>query len=214
MCPDFHWYAYVKQIGKSIQIAWAALWISRPLKTNSFVLSLLSSEMETVRESPLGQLLRWITGNRIFLYSEERTGFSLDSKQIKWKTALSRNGTDCLSGNRASRSSEVLPSSTAHARLHPPRSQEMVENLIVDWYGPQDPSNPRNWSSSKKKRAAFIIWCGLIHSLFVQWTSLWHNHHLAYIHLLCIVDHPSTCRLKGEVPIIGAFYRSYNHTSI
>lgn len=31
--------------------------------------------METIREAPFGQLVRWISGNRVFLYPEERHDF-------------------------------------------------------------------------------------------------------------------------------------------
>lgn len=33
-----------------------------------------------------------------------------------------------------------------------------AENITVGWYGPKDPENPRNWSSSYKALVAGLIW--------------------------------------------------------
>jgi len=123
--------------------------------------------METFRESPLGQILRWISSNTLFLYPEERPGFTFDPEQMKWKSALAQNENQYLARYRASGSSEGLSCSTAHVRLDSPHRQETMGKLIVDWYGPEDQSNPRNWSPLKKKGVALIIWCDFTHSYFV-----------------------------------------------
>lgn len=109
--------------------------------------------MDTVRESPLGQLLREITGNRILLYPEEKPGFvpskSAETKyQIESKQSL--DGNSIITPALTSDFPPDVNSDGAHTR-------DETKN-IVDWYGPDDPANPRNWSLWKKRFVTFQIW--------------------------------------------------------
>ncbi|KAJ6185170.1 hypothetical protein N7519_006471 [Penicillium mononematosum] len=108
--------------------------------------------MDTIRESPLGQLLRAITGNKILLYPEEKPGFVLPAN-------LEEKGHPIESDHSLSDS----PITPAPASYFPPganseggHTQDDTNN-IVGWYGPNDPSNPRNWSSWKKRLVTFQI---------------------------------------------------------
>ncbi|CDM38175.1 hypothetical protein DTO013E5_8720 [Penicillium roqueforti] len=108
--------------------------------------------MDTVRESPLGQLLREITGNRILLYPEEKPGFvpskSAETKyQIESKQSL--DGNSIITPALTSDFPPDVNSDGAHTR-------DETKN-IVDWYGPDDPANPRNWSLWKKRFVTFQI---------------------------------------------------------
>jgi DHA1 family multidrug resistance protein-like MFS transporter len=109
--------------------------------------------MDTIRESPLGQLLRAITGNRILLYPEEKPGFVLPAN-------LGQKGHPVESDQSLSDS----PITPAPASYFPPGANsegghvQDEANNIVGWYGPDDPSNPRNWSSWKKRLVTFQIW--------------------------------------------------------
>jgi len=97
--------------------------------------------MDILRESPLGQLLRAITGNRILLYPEEKPGFVRSNSE---ETRYQIEPKQSLGGDSA-----IIPTSyAAHAE----------NEYIVDWYGPDDQSNPRNWSSGKKRFVTFQIW--------------------------------------------------------
>ena len=44
--------------------------------------------MDTIRDAPFGQLLRWLTGNRVFLYPEERPDFVLPESLANLDTKL------------------------------------------------------------------------------------------------------------------------------
>ena len=85
--------------------------------------------MDTVRESPLGQLLRAITNNRILLYPEEKPGFAPSGSAETTYQIESKRG---LGGNSAitpAPTSDFPPdahSDGAHAR-------DETKN-IVDWY--------------------------------------------------------------------------------
>ncbi|KAJ5431820.1 Major facilitator superfamily domain general substrate transporter [Penicillium cf. griseofulvum] len=97
-------------------------------------------DMEIVRESPLGQFLRAITGNWILLYPEEKPGFVPSTpEETKYQIEVKQS------------IGSVSAIMTTSYRAH-------VENeYIVDWYGADDPLNPRNWSSWKKRFVTFQI---------------------------------------------------------
>ncbi|KAG9005774.1 hypothetical protein FRB94_001186 [Tulasnella sp. JGI-2019a] len=50
--------------------------------------------------------------------------------------------------------------------LNPVEEVEISEHIIVDWYGPDDPANPRNWSSGKRHFVLGII-CVLTFSIYM-----------------------------------------------
>lgn len=102
--------------------------------------------MDTVRDAPLGQLVRWVTGNRVLLHPEEDPKFTLE-----------RTSTEGLSTeeskprfNSPSRSLDVF-SDNLDLQGEKPKH-------VVNWYGPNDPSYPRNWSKLKKSLVALQIW--------------------------------------------------------
>lgn len=109
--------------------------------------------MDTVRESPLGQFLRAITGNRILLYPEEKPGFVSSNPE---ETRYQIESKQSLGGDSA-----ITPAPTSYfppgANSDGTHAQDETKN-IVGWYGPEDPSNPRNWSSWKKRFVTFQIW--------------------------------------------------------
>lgn len=49
------------------------------------------------------------------------------------------------------------PPTLTRGHLSPPSSTSDDHILAVDWDGPNDPENPRNWSFSKKWRAILIV---------------------------------------------------------
>lgn len=110
--------------------------------------------MDTVRESPLGQLLRAITGNRVLLYPEEKPGFvtSADPDETRHQVESKQS----LGGDSAIPPAPTLdsPPDSSSDGLH---AQDEIKN-IVDWYGSDDPANPRNWSTWKKRFVTFQIW--------------------------------------------------------
>ncbi|KAK6439678.1 GTPase-activating protein [Oleoguttula sp. CCFEE 5521] len=86
-----------------------------------------------IRDTAFGQLVRLLTRKRIFQYDEERTDVPspYDSANVIEKNEYPSRAPDSDSTD--------LPELEKHAN----------ENL-VDWYGPNDPENPMNWSTAKK----------------------------------------------------------------
>ncbi|KAH7139800.1 major facilitator superfamily domain-containing protein [Dactylonectria estremocensis] len=77
-----------------------------------------------LRDTPLGQLIRWATKGRILQYPDEQPGFKLPEGY-----------------NKTPRSQGSDPSSAV---------EEAGEWLVVDWYSQDDEENPQNWSAWKK----------------------------------------------------------------
>ncbi|CAG7939666.1 unnamed protein product [Penicillium nalgiovense] len=108
--------------------------------------------MDTIRESPLGQLLRAVTGSRILLYPEEKPRFVLPAN-------LEEKGQPIESDQSLS-DSPITPAPTPYSPPGANSEREHTQdetNNIVGWYGPDDPLNPRNWSSWKKRLVTFQI---------------------------------------------------------
>ncbi|KAJ5484601.1 hypothetical protein N7453_012069 [Penicillium expansum] len=145
--------------------------------------------MDTVRESPLGQLLRAITGNRVLLYPEEKPGFvtSADPDETRHQVESKQS----LGGDSAIPPAPTLdsPPDSSSDGLH---AQDEIKN-IVDWYGADDPANPRNWSTWKKRFVTFQIWYISPH------ISPSFSH--ICTHLPYIVPHQSTCQLNRKLMI-------------
>lgn len=120
--------------------------------------------MDTIRESPLGQLLRAVTGSRILLYPEEKPRFVLPAN-------LEEKGQPIESDQSLS-DSPITPAPTPYSPPGANSEREHTQdetNNIVGWYGPDDPLNPRNWSSWKKRLVTFQIWYNhLTFYLFMQ----------------------------------------------
>ncbi|KAJ5933711.1 hypothetical protein N7454_006040 [Penicillium verhagenii] len=131
--------------------------------------------MDTVRESTLGQILRWMTGGRILHYAEENPGFvfhpnsMIDSSHGITPEGSHRGSPFPMTGpdelEKASLSSSS--STPTQAKYKSSLPQNAVGRYTVDWYGPDDPSNPKNWSSFKKRMVGlqlccytFVVYCG------------------------------------------------------
>ncbi|CAG8910209.1 unnamed protein product [Penicillium egyptiacum] len=96
--------------------------------------------------------LRAITGNRILLYPEEKPGFALVAN-------LEENGRQ-IESDRSLSDSPITLAPTSYfppgANSDPAHTHNETRNIVY-WYGPDDPSNPRNWSSWKKRLVTFQI---------------------------------------------------------
>ncbi|RAH77942.1 multdrug transfer [Aspergillus japonicus CBS 114.51] len=123
--------------------------------------------MDLLRDSSLGQLVRFATGKRCFLYPEERAGFAHPCTEEKVSVS--------------SGLVHVPRSQSEHQRLVPgpgskyerPHSQALTPQggpvnegrrsdgkdiFLVDWYDEKDVDNPQNWSSFKKSIVTAVLW--------------------------------------------------------
>ncbi|KAL2849283.1 major facilitator superfamily transporter [Aspergillus pseudodeflectus] len=128
---------------------------------------------QLLRDAPAGQLIRWVTGNRVLRYPEEEQDFALPTN---YELALSRAkksqphppdsstlvppgefGKEIINPNNRARDTpgdEERAKETAKF----PLPVEIKDGLVVvDWYGSDDAENPQAWSQTKKSAVAFII---------------------------------------------------------
>ncbi|KAJ4123581.1 hypothetical protein NW765_006605 [Fusarium oxysporum] len=125
---------------------------------------------DTIRDAPLGQIIRFVTKNRLFKYPEEHPEFELPAA---WNQLLSNadHGYACHTGTE-----------TPSTIVNPTADQNTIEGLdieskaldtdgitdaapnatengviLVDWYSDQDPANPQNWSNLRRALVGLII---------------------------------------------------------
>lgn len=147
------------------------------------------------RDTVAGQLLRLVTGRRILQYPEERDS-SIWQKYLNPEKSANMamyGSTEPPSSEKReevergeSSSDERRPTPERNSPSHSSSSttvddENVVVNTlsktavdpekgrdvhIVDWYGPDDPDNPQNWSSFKKIWVTFEI-CLLTFSVYI-----------------------------------------------
>ncbi|KAI5459533.1 major facilitator superfamily domain-containing protein [Mariannaea sp. PMI_226] len=139
---------------------------------------------EVVRDAPFGQLMRFVTGNRVFQYPEEMPGFKVPEA---WLEAM--NLPNPPAEGNVSSSSTVAGEERSNSRLAPGEKTEQQNDaistaptdveggavfekvtstpivpkrtedgvLLVDWYTTDDAANPHNWSNRRRLFLATII---------------------------------------------------------
>ncbi|KXJ86480.1 MFS transporter [Microdochium bolleyi] len=135
---------------------------------------------ELVRDTVFSHSLRVLTGGRFFKYPEEedptiwkRYIHAEKSHNIARHGQVdapdddnNESGSDPRSGSNDESSGDQRRSSVTaiehHNVLHGTRRSPVDEEkgkdyFIVDWYGPDDPENPQNWSTTKKVFVTFEI---------------------------------------------------------
>jgi len=130
---------------------------------------------DVLRDAPLGQIVRYLSGDKLFLYPEERPDFVLPPTYTQTFTPGDSTAVSTPVG--LSTPEERLPNEEPAAqpiqpsRSHPdPEKLEKLEStpivpdhlkdgtILVDWYTTDDPANPQNWSTRKKGFVALQIW--------------------------------------------------------
>jgi MFS transporter, DHA1 family, multidrug resistance protein len=121
--------------------------------------------LNILRDALLGQIIRYVSGNRVLLYPEEKLDFELP------KSYTTTNTTDL--STKASGSVTPRPDDEGLENQRVPTGPHMTEKIpsspiipahlkdgtiLVDWYTTDDPENPQSWSSSKKAFVGFQIW--------------------------------------------------------
>jgi MFS transporter, DHA1 family, multidrug resistance protein len=125
---------------------------------------------DTVRDAPLGQILRFVTNNRLFKYPEERPDFELPAAWNHLLSTADRRHT-CHAGtetpstivNPQSDQNTIEVSDIESKGLDADRSIDAAPTvtesgvILVDWYSDQDPDNPQNWSNLRRALVGLII---------------------------------------------------------
>src|SRR6187402_539263 len=133
---------------------------------------------DIIRDSALGQLIRYATSNRYLQYVEERPGFTLPTpvapevqekleeieKDTESETATDSDSTSDSEINidleraasrdlrpyfsRTSKQEAVGPERTISRPIQPTLTSDGT--ILVDWYSTDDAENPMNWSLRKR----------------------------------------------------------------
>lgn len=134
--------------------------------------------IDYIRDTPLGQLIRLLSGNSILQYPDERPRFVYLEKNVlspstetaslvvqiqdkgdlesqeKGVDAQRATAADSADNNLARDFREALAQPATTAKSSDPASQQIA---LVDWYSGDDAENPQNWSSGKKAWVTFLI---------------------------------------------------------
>lgn len=93
----------------------------------------------------LGDTIRLLLGSRWLSYPEDDPTF--DIRQLKCASCLDGHShRDLESGQETFRYAEKLSAAT-----------KTDKSLIIDWYTPDDPENPLNWSLGRKAWVIILI---------------------------------------------------------
>ncbi|KAF5676591.1 MFS DHA1 multidrug resistance [Fusarium heterosporum] len=137
---------------------------------------------DLLRDTIFSHTLRLMTGGKVFKYPEEEDS-KLWKKYVHTEKSanMARHGqTEPPEDNErqgrgaqtrhSSSSSTVVPSRRSEGVNEPsgvPVDKEKGKDIhVVDWYGPDDPENPRNWSRMKRFFVTFEI-CLLTFSVYI-----------------------------------------------
>lgn len=97
--------------------------------------------MDTLRDAPLGQLVRLFWTPNFLRYPEEKAGFEIPAS-LKPKPV----NEDIEKGSDNDQQSEGQAEKPAPDGV-----------ILVDWYGPDDPENPQNFSVGKRAWITFVL---------------------------------------------------------
>jgi len=125
---------------------------------------------ELIREAPIGQLLRYLSNNRVLLYPEEMPDFVLaatyqaiiEGKESQSNSALTTPAQTIINSTPGS-----VKDMDPEAAVGEKKEQVVVPDvaadgtILVDWYTKDDPANPLNWSNGKRATVAAMIVCYL-----------------------------------------------------
>ncbi|KAJ6783443.1 hypothetical protein PWT90_01690 [Aphanocladium album] len=143
--------------------------------------------LDLIREAPLGQAIRLLSGNKLLQYPEERPGFQLPPEYLETlsqneKSASSQtlteestpsvadqsDSSESLKNEEASYNDDTVEAqrqlALARTKSAPIAPQKTADGIVlVDWYTTDDPANPQNWSTSKRYFVIFVL-------CFYTWT--------------------------------------------
>ena len=125
---------------------------------------------DLIRDAPFGQLVRYITHNRIFKYAEEQDDWTCPCvySQQKQTSPVDSSSASYTGDNEQTnqppdleinpKEQQQVPVKTGSGQSLPLQLKKRDDEIIlVDWYSTDDPQNPQNWSTQKKIATTFII---------------------------------------------------------
>ncbi|KAH8587163.1 major facilitator superfamily domain-containing protein [Bisporella sp. PMI_857] len=128
---------------------------------------------DLLRESPLGQVIRLFTKNKILQYPEERPDFVVPQAYLRAFNEKDPNQAESVVAGDSSQTISGPISIQSEAQLQGAISKVLVPQrtsdgmILVDWYTTDDPANPQNWSARKRSFITliiclytFVVYCG------------------------------------------------------
>lgn len=124
---------------------------------------------ELMREAAFGQIMRYLSGNRLFQYPEDRADFQLPSqyqnvdpdtdggelKSPGLSRVPTREETAPYSRERFDVEQQLEIKRTQSLSLAPRVTSDGI--ILVDWYTTDDQDNPLNWSVHKRRFIIFLL---------------------------------------------------------
>ncbi|KAI0851712.1 benomyl/methotrexate resistance protein [Daldinia vernicosa] len=110
-----------------------------------------------IRDTQFGHLVRFLSRNKLFRYPDE-----VDSSLWKRPLQCDANQTSVSPAEQASDTKGLDQQSPSTANV----GENDGEFNLIDWYGPDDPENPQNWSRNWKLLVAFLM-CILNFSFYI-----------------------------------------------
>lgn len=103
--------------------------------------------MDSIKNSGLGSLLRYLSQGKLFTYKEFQKDFIVPSRYLvkvhSKPTTLSSNDNEILEEEKDEENKYIVEPDSSY-------NDTSETRILVDWYGENDPENPRNWSLFKK----------------------------------------------------------------
>lgn len=125
--------------------------------------------LDIIRDSTVGGLINTISHGRFLPFPDQREDFQIPERYLSTTPSPQASKHPSRSSSRVEHSnlSRGLPPLAGHdektlssdsAAEHSPPSKDSQQNkgadtteyVLVDWYGEDDPENPRNWSLRKR----------------------------------------------------------------
>ncbi|KAI5477573.1 MFS transporter, DHA1 family, multidrug resistance protein [Pseudohyphozyma bogoriensis] len=123
---------------------------------------------DLLRDSIFGQLVNHVSGGRLLPYADQLPSYKIPEKYLlnRPPTLPEVPSSPDSSNNTVVNSDGIVPlraasdkdlEKVADAEVDPKKDEVEVYRWLVDWDGPNDPDNPRNWSFKKRVTVSCLI---------------------------------------------------------
>ncbi|BCS23666.1 MFS transporter [Aspergillus puulaauensis] len=130
---------------------------------------------DIIRDAPIGQILRFVSRNRLLQYPDEKADFqlppqwaslidNLDSSPPRTDDSTGAiqegsNGSSDVEAGQLQRCQSANTNGNSSDASCIPITPTVTKDgvILVDWYNSNDPENPHNWSRGKRAAIAAII---------------------------------------------------------
>ncbi|KAL0575918.1 hypothetical protein V5O48_006064 [Marasmius crinis-equi] len=116
---------------------------------------------DLIRDSTIGQVINKVSGGRLLSYADQRPDYKIPSRYLPSSQLASTSTINTalppVPPAHVSGSNVDVQTLTDVVAEHLKEVEKGGDHYLVDWEGPNDPDNPKNWSKFKKGFVAFCI---------------------------------------------------------